>query len=465
MKTNFTGIGNIFKFAFRQTIKSKALIITQIILCTVALLSFPVITLFSGDDEEKEETLLSEHIDNIYIQDFFKDGKLAEALLGELKASEEYGHSNITVFESSKDKNQVMELVEKSENGDVYVVIEYSEDVNDVYYGFNYSVYYGENVEELADAASELSIYIDDIHEKMIASVFVDNEQMSDYIASDFSYEVSLIGVDNLIVEEDGVLAMGEYWLTYAFLMIAIFTISISGSKVAEQLVTEKSTKVIEYIMTSVKPMALITGKVLASVTSILYVIGSAVVCLVLSGVLNGVIFQSENGQIVMPEILVTLFSSDVMAGATPLSAIVAILIFALGILFYGFIGGIAGATVSKVEEMAEGVKLFTFAMLIGAYLPMFMMIMSSSGAGDWGIVTDIIYIFPLTSVFIVPAYILIGKISLSMSLISLAVMIVSVALMLVIVSKIFEYLIYYNGSPLKLKDLIRIYKDKRRAK
>ncbi len=475
MKSNFKGIGDIFKFAFVQTVKSKALKVTQIILCVVALLSFPLITLISGgDDEEQVETALSEHIDNIYIQSDFMEGKLSQALMQELKESTEYGHSNISVVDSSKVKDETMELIEKSENGDVYVYIEYSDDANDVYYGFNYSVYYAENnIEELSDAAGELSSYIDELHERVLASLILDNTANSDYIAtdfseyiaSDFSYEVNLVGIDNQLVEDEGMLAMGEYWLTYAFLMIAIFTISIGGSKVAEQLVTEKSTKVIEYIMTSVKPMALITGKVLASVASVVYVIGGAVVCLLLSGVINGVIFPNEDGSIAIPEIITTLLDSDMMAGATPLSIIVAFLIFVFGILLYGFIGGIAGATVSKVEEMAEGIKLFTFTMIIGAYLPMFMMITSSTGGGDWGIINDIIYILPITSVFIVPAYMLIGKISLAAGLVSLAVMIVAVLLMIIIVSRIFEYLIYYSGSPLKFKDLIRIYKDKRRAK
>ena len=470
MKSNFKGIGDIFKFAFVQTVKSKALKVTQIILCVVALLSFPLITLFtSGDDEEQTDIALYEHIDNIYIQSAFMEGKLSQAIMNELKESKEYGHSNISVVEGSKAKDETIALIENSENGDVYVYIEYSDDANDVYYGFNYSVYYAENnIEELPNAAEELSLYIDDLHERILASLFLDStisSDFSDYIASDFSYEVNHVGVDNELVEDEGMLAMGEYWLTYAFLMIAIFTISIGGSKVAEQLVTEKSTKVIEYIMTSVKPMALITGKVLASVASVVYVIGGAVVCLLLSGLINGVIFPNEDGSIAIPEIITTLLDSDMMAGATPLSIIVAFLIFVFGILLYGFIGGIAGATVSKVEEMAEGIKLFTFTMIIGAYLPMFMMITSSTGGGDWGIINDIIYILPITSVFIVPAYMLIGKISLATGLVSLAVMIVAVLLMIIIVSRIFEYLIYYSGSPLKFKDLIRIYKDKRRAK
>lgn len=483
MKNNFTGIGDIFKFSFVQTVKSKAFIITQIILCSIALLSFPLVNFISNLGDENGETVLSEHIDNIYIKDSFLNGKLGNALLAELKASEEYKHCNISVVASKadndtdkntdKNKEEIMESIKTSENGDVYITIDYSADVNDVYYGFSYNVYYGENVEKLDEAANELSMFVDDLHEKIIASVFLDNtassdvitDEFLDYVASDFSYEISLMGVDNQIVEKDGSLLEGEYWLTYAFLMISIFAISIGGSKVAEQLVTEKSTKVIEYIMTSVKPMSLITGKVLASVASVMFVVGSVVASLLISGVAAGALFPNEDGSIAMPEIIVTILESDMFVGVTPLSIVVAVLLFLLGILFYGFIGGVAGATVSKIEEMAEGMKLFTFTMLMGAYLPMFLMICSMAGIGDWGIVTDIIYVLPITSVFILPAYILIGKVSLTIGLIALAVMIVSVLLMVMIVSKIFEYLIYYNGSPLKFKDLIRIYKDKRRAK
>lgn len=466
MKNKFKGFMDIFKFAFVQTVKSKAFVVSQIIICAIALFIFPLITIFSGDGEggEQAEIASSEYIGTVFIQDEFKDGALGEVIAAELGSSEVYGDKKTVVVEKD-DYDDVFSQVEKSDQGDVLIRIQFVEDVNDVDYGFMYSVYYGEAIEELSEAASELSVYVDDIHEKVLASLLVEDETMASYISKDFSYEVNLVGADSQIVEDEGFLGQSEYWVTYAFLMVAIFTISIGGSKVAEQLVTEKTTKVIEYIMTSVKPMALITGKVLAAAVSVLFVIGSGVVCVLLSAVLNGIIFPNADGSIAIPEVVVSFFNSDIMAGANPLSIVVALLLLIGGVIFYGFIGGIAGATVSKVEEMAEGMKLYTFTMLIGAYLPMFMMIMSQTGAGDWGIVTNIIYLLPLTSVFIVPAYILIGKVTLVTGLISLAIMVVGVLLMLVIVSHIFEHLIYYNGSPLKLKDLIKIYKDKRRAK
>ena len=461
----YRGIADVFKFAFVQLVKSKAFIISQLILCAVALLAFPVVTLISGDDsEELSEPLATEYIGTIYIEDCFFNGALGDAIAQELKNSEEYGAKEIEIT-TLADHEQVFEQVTESEDGDVLIHLEYVEDMTDVNYGFMYYVYYGEKSDKVSEGASELAVYVDDIHEKSLAKVLAGSDELAAYMSQEFSYEVSVIGADDEIMEASGMLDMGEYWVTYAFLMIVIFSVSIVGGRVAEQLVTEKSNKVIEYIMTSVKPMALITGKVMASVATVVLFMGSIVVCLLLSAVLNGVLFPNPDGSFAMPEVLITFFDSNVMAGATPVNIIISILVFLLGVTFYAFIGGIAGATVSKVEEMAEGMKLFTFATIIGAYVPMFLMIMSQSGNGDWGVITNIIYIFPLTSIYILPAYILLGKVTTTIGLISLAVMVVGVLLMMSIVSRIFEYLIYYNGSPLKLKDLIGIYKDKRRAK
>lgn len=466
MRDRYTGFTDVFKFAFVQLVKSKAFIVSQLILCIVALLVFPVITVFSDDDGEEEQTeaLSTEYIGTIYIEDEFMDGALGDVIAAELKASEEYGSKEAVVINTA-DHDKTFEQVTKSEDGDVLIQIQFVDDVTDVNYGFMYYVYYGEESEKVSDGAEELSTYVDDIHERALAKALTESDDMAVLMSQEFSYEVSVIGADNEVMEADGMLDMGEYWVTYAFLMIVIFSVSIIGGRVAEQLVTEKSNKVIEYIMTSVKPMALITGKVMASAATVVLFMGSVVVCLLLSAVLSGIMFPNPDGSFAMPEMLVAFSNSDVMAGATPVNIIIAVLVFVLGIIFYGFIGGIAGATVSKVEEMAEGMKLFTFAMVIGAYIPMFLMIMSQSGDGDWGIITNIIYVFPLTSIFILPAYILLGKVSTVIGLIAVAVMILSVLLMTVMVSRIFEYLIYYNGSPLKLKDLIGIYKDKRRAK
>ena len=47
--SKFRGIGDVFKFTYIQSMKSKATSVTLIIFCLLGLLTFPIVSLISGD--------------------------------------------------------------------------------------------------------------------------------------------------------------------------------------------------------------------------------------------------------------------------------------------------------------------------------------------------------------------------------------------------------------------------------
>ena len=63
------------------------------------------------------------------------------------------------------------------------------------------------------------------------------------------------------------------------------------------------------------------------------------------------------------------------------------------------------------------------------------------------------------------PSSLLLGKMSIGLGLLSGAILIVMIALLMIFVATVYEYLIYYNGSPMKLKELIKIFRKKGGAK
>ena len=77
------------------------------------------------------------------------------------------------------------------------------------------------------------------------------------------------------------------------------------------------------------------------------------------------------------------------------LGTIISVVVILTGFLFYGFIAGIAGATVSKVEELSEGLKLFSFAVIIGAYLVIAFMMFANVGE-TFGTFDYFIYYFKI---------------------------------------------------------------------
>lgn len=463
MKNKFTGFFDVFRFAYLQSVKTKAYVISLVVLCAIALAAFPAISLLSGDETEEGDEAKAELIGTIYIEDGAMEGELAKALGQKITSSEDYAGKDFVAIGASE-HDEIFDKVKKSDNGDVLIQIEYIADPEDMDYGFEYVVYYGEETDDLDEAGDALASYVDSVHEEVLAGMFIDSEDGARLASYEYSTVVMEIDEEGEVVEDKGYLDGAEYAITYAFLMIAIFAISIVGSKVAEQIVTEKSSKVIEYIMTSIRPMALITGKVVASIAIVLTMVVAVVASFLASALINGMMFKEADGSMMIPETIKFLFDGSVMEGANIGSVILAVVLFVLGFVFYGFIAGIAGATVSKVEEMAEGVKIFNFAMIIGAYVVIAYVMSATMGGGDWGVFSDVIYLCPLTSVFIVPAYVLLGKVSVAMTLLSVAIMIACILLLMVFVSGIYEYLIYYNGSPLKMKDLIGIFRNKRRA-
>ena len=93
--SNFYGFFDVFKFTYKQSIKSKAIIILTALLFILALLSFPVISLISGED-----TIEKSNIECIY---FYDDGVDVYAPSKEL-LNEDSNFSDVKVELVDKEK-------------------------------------------------------------------------------------------------------------------------------------------------------------------------------------------------------------------------------------------------------------------------------------------------------------------------------------------------------------------------
>ncbi|MFQ9933020.1 MAG: hypothetical protein ACLRVQ_01115 [Lachnospiraceae bacterium] len=217
--------------------------------------------------------------------------------------------------------------------------------------------------------------------------------------------------------------------------------------------------------MTSVKPMAILVGKVLSAMLMMLTILAGLAVSFVVSIFINNIMFPSDDGSIVLPGVLTDMVEKGAISGITPLNIILIIILLTAGCVFYGLVAGIAGATVSKIEEMAEGMKIFTFTMIVGAYLPLFLSMTNSVGETGWGTMTYVVYLLPISSIFILPQYLILGKVQAGIVVGAIGILIVSVVLLLLLVNKVYEHMLYSNGAPLKVKDIIKMAKPDKEEK
>lgn len=253
-------------------------------------------------------------------------------------------------------------------------------------------------------------------------------------------------------------LSLSEYSLVLAVIVIIIMFFAFGGEAVASSIITEKSTRVIEYLMTSVRPLAIITGKVLAMLTVTLLQFALLGLSFILSCFLKRSMYPQGD---LLPAILKGIPIKEILSNTSPVNLILTLLIFIGGFLFFALLAGLTGATVSKIEELAEGIMVFKLTLIIGAYLSMAVCIAGLSG-NSGGILDYAAYLLPISAVFITPIYLLLGRAATIWGVVSLLILFLSLAGLALFTAKVYEMLILHQGNRLKFKDLFSMSKKRK---
>ena len=98
-----------------------------------------------------------------------------------------------------------------------------------------------------------------------------------------------------------------------------------------------------------------------------------------------------------------------------------------------------------------------------GTIVSMFMA-MSAQGAEPNAVFKYVAFFLPLSSVFCIPEFLMMGKISVFVAIASLMVLIVALIGLAYFVSKVYESMILHRGEPIKLKDMLRLGMNKKKA-
>ena len=267
----------------------------------------------------------------------------------------------------------------------------------------------------------------------------------------------SVVDTENAIVLEDTSITEGEYWFIYGMMFVVLMVCIMASSQVAASIVQEKSSKVIEYLLTSIRPLAIIVGKVFAMLVAVMV----QLIALILAAFVStkiGALLSGESGnaitQFMTPEMLESLNFGNIVLG---------LLVAGAGMVLYATLAGLCGATASRMEESGESLTLLTMTSLIGFYIG-FGAASTLMASGDNAFVTFAL-IFPVSSSFLLPAALLVGKADLWIALIAIAVLLLSIVLMFRFVAKVYEGLILHNGARLKFKDVLAMAKKQKPQK
>jgi len=146
------------------------------------------------------------------------------------------------------------------------------------------------------------------------------------------------------------------------------------------------------------------------------------------------------------------------MSNLNPGNVVIGLVVAGIGMVLYATLAGLCGATVSRMEEVNECLTVLTVATLVGFYIGM----MAADGmmASGTSAFSTFALLFPLSSAFLLPGALLVGKVDLWILLLSVLILIISVIVMFAFVAKVYESLILHNGNRIRMKELMTIFKN-----
>lgn len=453
-KGMFTGIGDVFTFTFCQTIKNRNNIIATVILTVIALFALPVYSVIQGDANKAEQTKVT----TLYVAEEDSANGFAKGM--EAVFAENAYLSNVKVVESDS-MDEAVKQTKETENA-----VAVSISIEDGMCKFQYQ--YNGNSDLGSMSVGTFADTVEENYQKIVLLGFGVDQEAREKVEMPVVNETVYASDDTNISKNDAMeetdpglvtFSGGEYAMTFAIVIILIFVLSFGGEAVASSIVTEKASKVIEYLLITVKPVAIVTGKVVATLAALMCQMG-----IILAGAIGSTFITGgmtgKSAFDTIPEGIVHAASGIQMNGIELAGRIIVLLlVLVLGLLLYGMFAGLAGASISKMDELAEGVKMYSVFLVVSAYAVMYAFIMGSA-AGVSETYMTVISLLPITSIFAVPGFLITGKISLGIALLSAGILLISVWLMMRFVANVYEYLIYYNGSPLSLKQLFQLSKD-----
>ena len=230
----------------------------------------------------------------------------------------------------------------------------------------------------------------------------------------------------------------------YAMMLLSIvlfYAIYFCAYQVSSSITTEKTSKIIETLVTSTSPKIIVLGKTL----------GIGIVGLLQMILLVGTAIISAKA-FLEPEMIESVID---VSKITPYLGIVTIIYFIFGYFEYALLYALTGSTVSKPEDIQSANGPVAILAVIGFYLSYFTMMNPTSSLNIFA------SMFPISSPFCMPFRIMMGLAKPTDVAISLIILLITGIIIAKVAIKIYSNAILNYGTKMSLNDIIKMYRDK----
>ncbi len=233
--------------------------------------------------------------------------------------------------------------------------------------------------------------------------------------------------------------------LPYVTIMVLYFMILFYGRGVSNSVILEKTSKLMDFFLVSVKPEGMMLGKVLAIALAGIVQLFCWIFCLVGGFWTGSVLANAIDPQNELA--LLALFESfGQFSGMFSVPGIVlAVLVLLSGFLMYCALASVGGALAGKPEDLSSTNMLFTLSLVVSFLCTLYSGVISEEAITltvGWQ------YYVPFTAMLIAPSQILLGNMTPLQALLSLGIIVVTTALIVALAGKIYRMMVLYKGNP-----------------
>ncbi|QQK81250.1 ABC transporter permease [Salicibibacter cibi] len=318
-----------------RRIKSKAFMWSTLImvLLIIGLMNAGQIIAVFADDEEED---ISEQIAVV-------DETTDDDVVGDMLESYEEGSFEYVNY-TDGDEEDAIAAAENEEYNYVLALSGDAVDLNVDFYGDDNDFMIGQEVNQ----------DVQNVKETVVTSELDLDEDELEMIHAPISFHEQPLTPDGEVQTEES--QMQAYWMVYV-LVIAIYIIVITfGTMIATEVATEKSSRVMELIVSSVNPITQMLGKLVG-----IGVVGLVSLAALAAAAGIGITMSDD-------ELL-----QSIIGEAPDMSLLLYALLFViLGYFLYGGLAAMLGALVSRAEEVNQALQPLVIVAMIAFFIAIF---------------------------------------------------------------------------------------------
>lgn len=407
---NFRDTWTVIKFTMRDLIGRKSFRVSTIIILVLIVAGFNLPRILNAvtDSNFNNTVLISDH-ENLY------NNQLENLNNSELGYNFKFENLNFEEIKTQINEHEINSAI----------IISKKDDVINLQYIVDNAATMTSTPTALIDALNSLYTNL------QIQKLHLTSTQLAQ-ISPQFNLEIQQISD-----QEIG----GNITVMMFVSILLFFAIYFCAYQVSSSITVEKTSKIMETLVTSTSPRTIVLGKTIG-----IGLVGlGQVVLFTATAIFSAYAFLD-------PELLNSMFDLSTL---TPYLAFIMILYFILGYFTYALLYALTGSTISKPEDIQSANMPVAIITMIGFYLAYFTLIDPTSELNSFAA------LFPFSSPFCMPLRVMMGIASGWEVIGSIAILLITCSLIAHIAIKIYSNAILNYGTKMSLRDIIRTYKEK----